>query len=199
MLEKIAKDTAHFFVIQNVIKSEHEEIYAYGAEILISTVLNGVIAFFIALITNTLLPSFIFLTVFIFLRRTAGGYHAKTHLGCMTVLIFTELVFVIFINTVISELIPVYAIGAIVYSCILIFLFSPVEHPNKPLKESEKLILRKKSLFYVSAFSVLNFIMLFWISTEISIYISSGLYLSATAMAAEKLILIREKKYNEKR
>ncbi len=37
MLHKISKSMAHFFVVQNVSKPEYEAVYAYGAEILLST------------------------------------------------------------------------------------------------------------------------------------------------------------------
>ena len=83
MLKKISKNMAHFFVVQNAAKPEYEEVYAYGAEILLSTIINGCIAATIAILTKTIIPSIIFLTVFIIMRRTAGGYHADTHMGCM--------------------------------------------------------------------------------------------------------------------
>lgn len=57
MLERLAKGAARFFVVQDIVKSEHEEIYAYGMEILLSTVINGVMVLIIAAITNTLLLS----------------------------------------------------------------------------------------------------------------------------------------------
>lgn len=40
MLQKISKSMAHFFVVQNVSKPEYEAVYAYGAEILLSTVMS---------------------------------------------------------------------------------------------------------------------------------------------------------------
>lgn len=35
MLQRLAKSMARFFSVQNIIQSEYEEIYAYGAEILL--------------------------------------------------------------------------------------------------------------------------------------------------------------------
>ena len=41
MLERLAKGTARFFVEQKAAESEFEEVYAYGAEIVYSTVLKS--------------------------------------------------------------------------------------------------------------------------------------------------------------
>lgn len=188
MLEKLAKSTARFFVAQNAIKAEYEEIYAYGAEILLSTVLNGIIALIIASITNTIMPSLIFLASFILLRRTAGGYHAKTHVRCMTILICIQIVFVLIINNIPQTVIPLYSYISIIFSGISIYIFSPVEHPNKKLKNTEKSLLRKKSLFYTALLSFLNILFLVSGTDKFSLYISSGLYTAVIAMLAEKII-----------
>lgn len=93
MLENLAKSTARFFVSQNIVKSEYEDIYAHGMEILLSTVINGIIVLFIAILSNTVLPSLLDFTAFILMRRSAGGYHAKTHIGCMMILVAVHLMF----------------------------------------------------------------------------------------------------------
>lgn len=118
MLERLAKGAARFFVVQDIVKSEHEEIYAYGMEILLSTVINGVMVLIVAAITNTLLPSLIFFTAFIIMRRTAGGYHANTHGGCMVILAAVHLLFILFINFCKLNVIPAFSIISVIYSCI---------------------------------------------------------------------------------
>lgn len=94
MLEKLAKSAARFFVAQNIVKSEYQEIYAYGMEILLSTMVNGIIVLIISILSDTVLPSLIFFTAFIVMRSSAGGYHAKTHIGCMLILIAVHLSFI---------------------------------------------------------------------------------------------------------
>lgn len=52
MISKLAKNIAHFFVIQNITEESKEVIYAYGMELLISDVLNTIIVLLIALISH---------------------------------------------------------------------------------------------------------------------------------------------------
>lgn len=76
MISKLAKDIAHFFVVQNITEKSKEVIYAYGMELLISDVLNTFIVLLIALISHTLPAVIVFVAVFMGLRKFVGGYHA---------------------------------------------------------------------------------------------------------------------------
>ena len=53
MISKLAKNIAHFFVVQNITQESKEVIYAYGMELLISDVLNTIIVLLIALISHS--------------------------------------------------------------------------------------------------------------------------------------------------
>lgn len=77
MISKLAKNIAHFFVLQNIVEESREVIYAYGMELLISDVLNTIIVLLIALISHMLPAVVVFIAVFMGLRRFVGGYHAK--------------------------------------------------------------------------------------------------------------------------
>ena len=188
MLQRISKSMAHFFVAQNVAKSEYEEVYAYGAEILLSTIINGCIAVTIAILTKTIIPSSVFLAVFIVMRRTAGGYHAGTHIGCIAILIIVHIAFVIIIKNISADTSVVYSIGSIILSPLSVYIFAPVEHPNKPLKELERNILRKKAVVYVTIITAINIICILFKHVDISVYIASGLYVSTSAMLSEKIV-----------
>ena len=52
MISKLAKGTACFFVDNKIIEVEDSEVYAYGIELLLSTIFNLIIAIIIALISN---------------------------------------------------------------------------------------------------------------------------------------------------
>ena len=49
MIAQLSKRIASFFVHSKVIESENEQVYEYGLELLISTLLNSVIALVLAL------------------------------------------------------------------------------------------------------------------------------------------------------
>ena len=90
MISKLAKNVAHFFVVQNITEESKEVIYAYGMELLISDVLNTLIVLLIALISHTLPAVVVFIAVFMGLRQFVGGYHANSHLSCLKGGIYNE-------------------------------------------------------------------------------------------------------------
>lgn len=69
MIAKLAKSTAYFFVEKQVVKKEDEEVYAYGMELLYSSIFNIALAAIIAIITNTIYPTAAFLITFIVIRQ----------------------------------------------------------------------------------------------------------------------------------
>ena len=103
MIARLSKRIASFFVCNEVIKSEDEEVYEYGLQLLLSTVFNGVIALTLAIISGTVLQCVCYLAVFVLLRKSAGGYHAKTHFGCCCILAVVLSLFIMFIKFVPNE------------------------------------------------------------------------------------------------
>ncbi len=144
MIAKFAKSTADFFVQKQVISKIDEEIYAYGMELLYSALFNITIAVIIAIARNIIFPMTIFLTIFIILRQYIGGYHAKTHFGCMLITTIVSCCFAILAKFIHEEFEIYTALVATITSVMIILKFSPAEHPNKPLSENEKLRLRKR-------------------------------------------------------
>ena len=122
MIAQLSKRIASFFVHSRVIESENEQVYEYGLELLISTLLNGVIALVLALFSRTLWQCICFLVVFIFLRKSAGGFHAKTHLGCCSILAAVLGIFIVLIKFVHIEEYPIVSLAAVVFSIIMILL-----------------------------------------------------------------------------
>ena len=183
MLSRLAKSTAHYFVYKNIIESEDEEIYAYGTELLYSGVLNILLAIIISLITDTVYPTFLFMLSFIILRQYIGGYHAKTHTGCMSILGTVLIVFSQLVRFIPSESEMVVSILLSAISVILTMVFAPVEHPNKPLSESEKNNLRKRGATAVIVTSILIMIMsLFEFTGRWGMYITLGMFTATVAM-----------------
>lgn len=188
MIAKLAKGTAHFFSEKNIVKQEDEEIYAYGMELLYSSIFNILLAVLISVVTNTFLPTTVFIVTFIILRQYIGGYHAKTHFGCMTIFVVVLIIFSILAkHTPINFEIPVSVVIDVI-SIILVILFAPVEHPNKPLSDNDKMRLRKKGIFCIFVISVIITAMItFSITRRYGMYISIGIFTSSIAMVSEIL------------
>lgn len=145
MISKLAKNIAHFFVIQKITEESKEIIYAYGLELLISDVLNTIIVLLIALLSHTLPAVIVFVAVFMGLRQFVGGYHANSHLSCMFTLVIVMLVFSYGICNITEKLAQTFSISFTAIALPIIFCIAPVPHPNKPMSKEKGIRLRKRS------------------------------------------------------
>lgn len=186
MIAKLAKSTAHFFSANRIIPSEDEEVYAYGMELLYSTISNIVISLILGIITDTLFEIFLFLSSFILLRDCIGGYHAKTHLGCMSIFCTVLIGFILIVKFMPDFLCIVFFIGSNLLSALVAFVFAPIEHPNKPLTEIEKAKLCKRGKStYVVLLSISLILLCSGFGYRYSIYISLGMLVSSAAMLCQ--------------
>lgn len=196
MIARIAKSTACFFVRNNLVDKEDEEVYAYGMELLLSTVFNLIIAVFIAIITDTFIPCLINLTAFVSIRIYAGGYHADTHIGCMTTLTIVQSLFVAIIKMTPVKVIQISTPFMLAVSILLIIILAPVAHPNKPLSDRLKVKLRKKAYISTLIWTVFTLVFLIFGKPYISFCSAYGILTVSGAMTAE-IIKLRRTKYEE--
>lgn len=123
-------------------------VYRYGFEVLFSTIVYTLIFIIIAVISDSFLPSLFFWLGFFLVRKLCGGYHAKTYLKCHLLFALNHLAFVALLRYVSLTKNPIFmSIGLLVCS-VIIFIFAPVDHPNKPFKGDEYKKFRIKSRLY---------------------------------------------------
>lgn len=189
MISKLAKGTACFFVDNKIIEVEDSEVYAYGIELLLSTIFNLIIAIIIALISNEFIPCVINLTAFVTIRMYAGGYHADTHWGCMLTLVCVLSAFILIIKTFSTATIRFLSPILWVLSVLILYKFAPVEHPNKPISEKKKMKLRKKSLISFFIWTIFC-IIFYFVKTEVCFYAVTGIFTLTCAMVAGKIKLL---------
>lgn len=182
MIARLSKRMASFFVRNEVIKSEDEEVYEYGLQLLLSTVFNGIIALILAIISGTILQSICYLAVFALLRKSAGGFHAKTHFGCCCILAVVLSLFIMFIKFVPNEAYGIVATIAVAFSVVIILIFAPLEHENKPISDRDKNRLRKISVIYAVLFTLLVFVLFIAKLKMIMICVALGMFTASGSM-----------------
>jgi len=155
MLSKLAKDMAlSFYSSSGEIYDDGDvEVYAYGAELLISSVLQILTVLILGLIIQRRLETVVFLAGFIPLRVFAGGYHAKTHLRCFLGLLFVYAVFLTVLHIIPLEMIVELSLIFTVVSFFPIWIYAPLEDVNRPIGEIQGKKFRKSSLvvYFVQA------------------------------------------------
>ena len=138
MIHNLATKLASLFVLYGESADDDVDIYAYGCEAIISSIVNIGVAMMISFIFGRVLEGIIFMAVFALLRRYTGGYHADTHFKCI-VTFNTILVFALVLVSMESRLEPSFLNSNILtasiasISLIGIFAMAPVENENKPI------------------------------------------------------------------
>lgn len=192
MITKLAKGTACFFSANNIIEKEDEEVYSYGMELVLSAAVNIIISIVVAILTHTVLATFVFLVSFMVLRQVIGGYHAKTHFRCNGILVGILIVFAC-INTYLPTQSYIYInLICMVVSLVVIIKFAPVAHPNKPMTADKIHKLKLKSRVIAALMSVLILVLVVADLMCIGLWVSTAMLCASTAMRIEIISQVRK-------
>ncbi len=140
MIASLCKVITHFLCRKKIIAQNELEIYQYGFEIIISTIISLVICLTIGIILDISFYSFLFLIIFVPIRSITGGYHADSYLKCniiftivtLFVLGFSKFLWINRGLTFSTNLVTLFV------SFIIILIYAPVENKNKPLNKTLK-------------------------------------------------------------
>lgn len=135
-----------------VIPIEHREVYLYGLELYLEKILHLVMIIVISAIYARLLEGMIFVFLYSGLRKSAGGYHAKTSEGCIlfTVLIVNLVMFLVCSNKLMFK----NGLDLSILGGILIYFLAPMDCENKPIDQHSIRKIRKKVLITLSIFII---------------------------------------------
>lgn len=148
MIHKLAGTISSRLTDGGIIPRENISIYAYGMELLISSIC-GIVS--LILISVALGHPFVWLPYllgFVPLRVTGGGYHAKSHFKCIA--LFSSLFLLV------TCLYQTFAISrqclliSVVVATTVVLFFSPVEAYNKPLNNIRRKHVRASSLLFAA-------------------------------------------------
>lgn len=183
-MERISQSIVDF-ISRNMIVDDEEmlDVYKYGIEITLSSVLNFVLIIISSLILRDITAGAVFMVLFIFLRSYTGGYHAETYLRCNIAFVCTFFItyFLAKFFEYMDSDISILAITAISY--IPIWIFSPVKNRHKVLSEKK----RKRSRIISTVIYFLSLVMIVLLCFH---NIKYGYLLAATDIAVSVLILV---------
>ena len=177
-----------YLILNGLIEGEKSEEYIYGFEVIFGKILNYGTLLVLACINHNLIPTMFFMASFFSLRSRTGGYHAKKPLNCY----LGTFIIYIFVTKAAAPLIMsshYFLYGVVVISGILIFAFSPVNHPNLDLDEEEIRQCRNSSrwLTILISICVLFFVWLDMSPVFLS-YIVAGMGMDAGLLLLAKII-----------
>ena len=137
MITKLCHVIATFLINEKIIDDDHKEIYEYGLELCVSTLIGVLVTVSLGLLLDTLLETLTFYIVFCFTRFFCGGFHARCYFTCKLTFV-AILVFVIVSDYLVSGIADYFWFIIYFYSLVIVCGFAPVENPNKTLTKQEK-------------------------------------------------------------
>lgn len=154
MLLRLSKKIVSTWSNGNIIPSGTEEAYIYGVQLLLSTIINFFIIALISCVFHKPFAWIPFLIGFVFLRITAGGFHAKTPLLC-SISFCGAYTFCVFLSQILhgDKIYLAVSINSIA-TVLAVYICSPVPASNKPLSDHEKKRNRVRSFVVVAALAL---------------------------------------------
>lgn len=173
MIKKLSTLISNQFVKRNIISEDAQDVYTYGVEITISSLIGFILVTITGVIFKSLMQAMIFYVIFVALRSMTSGYHASTYLKCNTIFSFISSFTLLFSKASSKIHLSVGIITLFFLPAVAIFLWlAPIENPNKPI-EKKKRIYWKMSAVIVS---VLLYIL------SILLYINQHIFESAVVI-----------------
>lgn len=180
MKTNVSGNITDSLVNAGVVPSEDKELYEYGVRQGIIMIINLVTVILIGMVFGMIAQCIAFMIAYIPVRTYAGGYHAGTQLTC----------YVLSIPFMALALIGIKMIPWNGYICVAVLLFAgmvlfklaPVEDLNKPLRQIEIVVYRKKSLIIAAVVGCAA--VLFWLADmeQISASIIMALFMIAVML-----------------
>lgn len=164
MISKLSTYLTEKLLSNGTISDEDKDIYIYGLFMLISHLMFFIVACIFGWILECVFESIIFYIAFQFIRRYAGGYHAATETRCviLSTLSILACIVVIRLSKIYDFQIVLLIISAI--SAVSIFVFCPLDTPEKPLSEKEFKYFRKISwlILFIIIISIITSYIFEW-------------------------------------
>lgn len=173
IINLIAENLVNKLTSNQIINNEDRAVYKYGLEIFLSLITKIIFLTALAYIFNAIIEMVIFSTTFFLLRINAGGYHAKTFLGCFIATILFIFGVVRVLNVIFIP--PYITMCILLVANILIFLYAPVDTPNKRLTPKEYSIYRKRSIKF-AVFFTMAVIVLYISNLVVPYYYNIGVF-----------------------
>lgn len=154
MINKLSTRLTEKLLSNGTICDEDKELYIYGLFMLLSQLMFFIITCIFGLVLNCLIESVIFYIAFQFIRKYAGGYHAATETRCeiLSTLSILACIAVIRLSKTYDFQNVLLMISAV--SAVCIFVFCPLDTPEKPLSDKEFRYFRKISWIILLVISI---------------------------------------------
>ncbi|MDE7444519.1 MAG: accessory gene regulator B family protein [Lachnospiraceae bacterium] len=145
MLESVAYRIVNTQIRKGILKEEDRNIYQYGYRMLMEYCINIATSFTIAAFFHAYKIVLVFSLAYFLLRGYAGGYHAKTSIGCFMMSAAALAAVVVVVRYAGNMSFSKELILAEVVVLPYVFKKMPIPVKNKPITENEKIHFGKRA------------------------------------------------------
>lgn len=156
MIKYLSDNITNYFYNNDIISEEDKEIYVYGLEIIISSLIGMLLIIGIGICLNKIVYSIIFLSTFVPIRMYTGGYHANSYIQCNLTFVSIYLVTLGIIMIVPSNYIGITSTVMILMTIYIIFKYAPIDNEHKRLTIEEKKKHKKVALIILFIYYFLS-------------------------------------------
>lgn len=160
MSEIQAKKVSSFYISKGMIPEKDREIYDYCFEVLISTASTTAVILGISIAAGAVLRTLSYMAVFGMLKSSVGGYHARTHTGCLVRSVGVYAVYLVLSLLLPAGVMKMLTVLLTGFAAATVFRLAPVGTENKPLGQAQTIRLRKQSRLLILALTAVNLILL---------------------------------------
>lgn len=156
MINYLTNNITEYFCSNNIITDDEKDIYIYGLQLIISSVVGIILIIFLGFILNNIINSILFLVTFISIRMYSGGYHANSYIKCNVSLVIIYLLSIGVISIIPYNYILIMYISMIILTIYIIIKYSPVDNENKKLTNNQKKRNKKITLILLFTFYLIG-------------------------------------------
>lgn len=145
MLNKLARKGTQI-IRNNVNQMEYDEdVYIYGIEIIITTIISIVSILCISAIVSDVVLGMVYMFFFIPLRLYAGGYHALTYKKCFIVSNLSYVMILLLVEMVWENVTKIILWLIVVCVCFYILIKGPIINPAQTISKCKQKSNMKKT------------------------------------------------------
>lgn len=145
MIAEVSKKITTSMIENCIIDENEKEVYAYGMELMISTLISTTIILGLGIVLNRFWNTLFLVLPFYCIRIYAGGIHAETYIKCNLSFTVGFLFTLLGTEYIINNKYCKYLIFASLISAVVICLISPIEDHSRLLNQEERNKYNKKA------------------------------------------------------
>lgn len=187
MLEMASRMVISRMIDNGIISEEERATYIYNLQVILESIVGHAILLVIAAILGHFYEVLVFLFSFDLLRRSTGGFHCKTNIGCITLSVLICTIVVVLQHYIDAS--NLYYQSGVILSMIFVFLTGAVNHPDMDWTLDELRVAKRRTRIIIVVllflFSVLNFLK---IESRYFYFFSMGIVQCAISLGLAKLL-----------